>query len=122
MVAGGYKRRMAKTGWMALLITALFMSSPSSAPATPGDIVFEREGESQGFAPATFPHWVHRIRYRCYVCHSEIFEMKKGANKVTMEKINQGEFCGKCHNGKIAFHVEFQTCGRCHKAPTNTKP
>lgn len=90
--------------------------------AAPGDIVFKRKAEVQGFEPAVFPHWVHRVRFRCYACHPRIFEMKKGANEVTMDKINKGEFCGKCHNGKIAFNVEFQTCGRCHVAPAKSKP
>ena len=89
--------------------------------AAPGDTVFERAGEqgagAEAFVPAFFPHWVHRIRYRCYVCHPALFEMKQGVNAVTMDSINKGEHCGACHNGRAAFIVEFQTCNRCHVEP-----
>jgi c(7)-type cytochrome triheme protein len=84
------------------------------ALAAEGDVVFKREGGEAGTAPTVFPHWVHRIRYKCYACHPEIFEMKAGANKVTMEAIRGGKFCGTCHNGKIAWGVTFETCNRCH--------
>ncbi len=87
-----------------------------AALAAPGDIVFERApGPSAGVEPTTFPHWVHRARFRCYVCHPAIFEMKAGANAISMASIKRGEHCGACHNGRIAFNVEFQTCSRCHR-------
>ena len=71
----------------------------------------------EAFPPSVFPHWVHRIQFRCYVCHSALFEMRQGANQVTMEKIGEGQFCGACHDGQTAFDVEFDTCTRCHKEP-----
>jgi c(7)-type cytochrome triheme protein len=30
-----------------------------------------------------------------------------------MDEIFKGEFCGKCHNGKMAFAAT--DCGKCHK-------
>ena len=81
----------------------------------PGDLILDRRTRATGFDPVVFPHWRHRIHFRCAVCHEQIFEMKRGATLITMEKLNQGEQCGKCHNGRIAFNVEFQTCARCHK-------
>jgi len=60
-----------------------------------------------------FPHWFHRIRYRCNVCHEAIFKLKAGSNDVNMEKItDKREMCGKCHNGLIAWDVV--ECDRCH--------
>lgn len=86
------------------------------AEAEVGDIEFKRESEAPGdYPPATFPHWVHRMQFRCYVCHDDIFQMKAGSNPVTMEAIGQGKFCGTCHNGKIAFGVLFESCQRCHR-------
>lgn len=85
-----------------------------------GDLVFERKGEATGsaaFPPAIFPHWVHRARFRCYVCHPAPFVMQQGANDISMATINKGQFCGACHNGRTAFNVEFQTCARCHRQP-----
>ena len=84
--------------------------------AVEGDIVFKRKGAPGGTAPAVFPHWVHRIRYKCYACHPALFKMKAGANEISMEAIQQGKSCGACHNGKIAWAVTFESCGRCHVA------
>ncbi len=87
----------------------------TSALAVEGDIVFTRKpGEGVGTPPAVFPHWVHRIRYKCYACHPSIVEMKAGANPITMDAITAGKFCGVCHDGKIAWGVSFETCNRCH--------
>lgn len=82
--------------------------------AVDGDIVFKREGGEGGVPASTFPHWFHRIRYKCYACHPTPFEMKAGANKITMDAIGEGKFCGACHNGKIAWAASFETCNRCH--------
>lgn len=88
--------------------------------AAPGDIQFQREGVeagAEGFPAAIFPHWVHRIRYRCDACHAETFKMERGSSEVSMEIIGRGESCGQCHNGTEAFDVDFQNCVRCHKPP-----
>jgi c(7)-type cytochrome triheme protein len=79
---------------------------------------------TDGFARAQFPHWVHRIRYRCTTCHMSIFEPKAGTNSVTMVDIEQGRFCGECHNGEIAFLPEMTNCIRCHVpvAPASVTP
>jgi len=63
--------------------------------------------------PVIFPHWFHRIRFRCKVCHHELgFEMRAGANRVTMGDIYDGKFCGMCHNGEVAWGLE--NCNLCH--------
>lgn len=79
-----------------------------------GDIVFQRKAEAGGTPPAVFPHWAHRIRYKCYACHPGIFQMKAGTNAVSMDAIQGGKFCGVCHDGKTAWAVGFDTCNRCH--------
>lgn len=79
-----------------------------------GDIVFQIDDESRGTPPAMFPHWVHRARYKCYACHPAVFEMKAGANPITMDAIRAGQYCGVCHDGDTAWGVGFDTCNRCH--------
>ncbi len=66
--------------------------------------------------PARFPHWVHRIRYQCRVCHVQIFEPRAGANRMTMKDISEGRACGRCHDGTTAFRAGFGNCQRCHVA------
>jgi len=63
---------------------------------------------------ATFPHKVHTRLLTCVNCHTSIFQMEKGADPITMEKIFAGEYCGRCH-GKVAYDLATG-CPRCHKA------
>lgn len=62
---------------------------------------------------AIFPHKTHTEWLGCPNCHTAIFQMAKGADPMTMEKINAGQYCGVCH-GKVAFPATI--CGRCHPA------
>lgn len=100
----------------AFLAAASLLVAALPGAAVEGDIVFQRKGGGEReLPPAVFPHWVHRIRFKCYVCHDAIFKMKAGANRVTMDAIQEGKFCGVCHDGKTAFSVSFETCSRCHR-------
>lgn len=89
------------------------------ARAEYGDIVLNNFSDDAGIRPVIFPHWFHRIRYSCKTCHSDIgFQMKAGASQVNMLKIINGEYCGTCHNGQIAWSVE--NCELCHSAKIKT--
>ncbi len=88
----------------------------ASVHAEVGDIAFARKTPGSDDVPvATFPHYVHRMQFKCYVCHEDIFAMKAGANAITMDAIQDGKYCGVCHNGKTAFQATFNTCPRCHR-------
>lgn len=63
---------------------------------------------------ARFPHWVHRIRFRCKACHPALFLPQARTNAMTMIEIGRGEACGRCHNGRAAFRAGFGQCPRCH--------
>ncbi len=98
-----------------------------AAPAPPGDIIFgdiiyEGKGADKDLPSSHFPHWKHRIRYRCYVCHEKIFIMKNGSNNMSMKRFKQGELCGECHNGREAYKIEGDTCHRCHNKEAATRP
>ena len=99
----------------------LLQSMAPAIGAAPGDIFFEREDKSEieAFPPSVFPHWLHRIHYRCDACHDSLFEMKKGATPVTMDLIGAGKACGACHNGDLAFDDDFTNCTRCHFVPAD---
>lgn len=82
----------------------------------PGDTVMKRQAAGMDdVPPAVFPHWIHRLQYKCHACHEVPFKMKAGENLVTMDAIQAGQFCGLCHNGKIAFVSNLSTCNRCHR-------
>jgi len=97
------------------LLVLLIVLPAASVFAVYGDIVFKVDDvEGREVAAAVFPHWIHRIRYKCYACHPAPFEMQAGANSMTMESMQAGEACGACHNGEVAWGIGFDTCNRCH--------
>lgn len=101
--------------WMRLplLLLATLATAAPPGQAEYGDVVLNRRSEQGGVRPVVFPHWFHRIRFRCKVCHQELgFEMRAGANDVRMSDISDGRFCGMCHNGDIAWGPE--RCDLCH--------
>ncbi len=84
-----------------------------SARAEYGDVVINNYSDAAGMRPVVFPHWFHRIRFRCKVCHADLgFKMQAGGNEINMLKIIDGEFCGACHNGEVAWSIE--NCDVCH--------
>ena len=98
----------AAIGWAALLALA-----PTAPSAEYGDVVLNRYSDKAGVRPVVFPHWFHRIRFRCKVCHQELgFKMRAGANDVLMADIIDGKFCGMCHNERIAWGAD--RCDLCH--------
>ena len=103
--------------FLALLLISLFMID--SAQAEYGDIVINNYSDDAGMRPAVFPHWFHRVRFRCKVCHADLgFKFQAGGNDINMLKIIDGEFCGACHNGEIAWSIE--NCGMCHSGIPGT--
>lgn len=100
-----------------LSLGVLLMTQPAHAEYA--DVVINNYSDAAGMRPAVFPHWFHRIRFRCKVCHADLgFEFKAGGNKITMAKIIEGQFCGACHNGEIAWSVE--NCAMCHSGNPGT--
>ncbi|MFZ3072366.1 MAG: c(7)-type cytochrome triheme domain-containing protein [Thermodesulfobacteriota bacterium] len=87
----------------------------------PGNFVLmthNEEMERQKLAPVLYPHWVHRLFFRCKVCHEGIEKMKRGANDISHKTMAEGKFCGACHNGKLSFPAD-KDCERCHMAGTD---
>lgn len=96
-----------------LLCAAMMALVAIPAAAEYADVVLNRRAEKEGVRPVVFPHWFHRIRFQCRVCHYELsFKMRVGSNDVTMNDISEGKFCGACHNGNIAWGAD--RCDLCH--------
>ncbi|MBI1824382.1 MAG: hypothetical protein HY200_05835 [Nitrospirae bacterium] len=75
------------------------------------NIIFKAKGD---IPDVVYPHLAHTEWLDCRNCHPGIFKMQAGSNPVTMEKIIQGEYCGRCH-GKVSFPLS--DCSRCHTKP-----
>ncbi len=75
-----------------------------------GDITYINEDAGN----ITFPHAAHTAMFGCDECHPDLFQAKRGANKATMEDMENGESCGACHDGDTAFGVA-EDCESCHE-------
>jgi c(7)-type cytochrome triheme protein len=104
-----------------LLVLALGLACAGAVLAEYADVVLDRASTKNGVRPVVFPHWFHRIRFRCKVCHSELgFKMRAGANTIQMADILDGRFCGMCHNGQIAWAPD--RCDLCHSGKRGVAP
>lgn len=96
---------------------ALLVSVPAHAEY--GDVVINNYSDDAGMRPVIFPHWFHRVRFRCKVCHADLgFKFQAGGNNITMLNIIDGEYCGACHDGELAWSVE--NCNLCHSGKPGT--
>ncbi|HJV54088.1 MAG TPA: c(7)-type cytochrome triheme domain-containing protein [Noviherbaspirillum sp.] len=104
---------------LVMMILTAFFADMRNARAEYGDIVINNYSDAAGMRPPIFPHWFHRIRFRCKVCHADLgFKFKAGGNEINMVKIIDGQYCGACHNGNIAWSVE--NCNLCHSGKPGT--
>ena len=103
-----------------LLLSAVFTFGFNEvARAEYGDVVMNEFSDDAGMRPVVFPHWFHRIRFRCKVCHGDLgFKFEAGGNGINMLKIIDGEYCGACHDGDVAWSIE--NCDLCHSGIPNT--
>jgi len=82
--------------------------------------------------PVAFDHWVHRSKFTCRVCHTDIgFNMQKGTTDITAKDNMRGYMCGTCHNGKSEYEgkkifvacsevvTDPKVCFRCHETEKN---
>lgn len=116
-----------KTGWRAALaavalaaVGGAYSLEVRDARAEYGDVVINNYSDAAGVRPVVFPHWFHRVRFRCKVCHSDLgFKFKAGGNEINMLKIIDGQFCGACHNSTVAWSIE--NCDLCHSGKPGTR-
>jgi c(7)-type cytochrome triheme protein len=103
----------------AVIFVGALLLVPQPSQAEYADVVINNYADAAGMRPVVFPHWFHRIRFRCKVCHADLgFKFKAGGNKINMAKIIDGKFCGACHNGEVAWSVE--NCAMCHSGIPGT--
>ena len=70
------------------LILMLSVLMFTAVQAEYGDVILNRYAEKEDMRPVVFPHWFHRIRFRCKVCHADLgFKF-------------QAENCDLCHSGR----------------------
>ena len=102
-----------------ILVALMAVPQVSLALKLPKDLTLTDTGDQP---PAVFSHEKHagELKLKCNECHTKLFQMKAGktaekSGKLTMEAMQQGKFCGACHNGEPVFSVKSEeSCVRCH--------
>jgi c(7)-type cytochrome triheme protein len=100
---------------LALISVIVSILPQESSARMPGGIYYKDTGELES---VRFSHSIH-LSYgnTCNDCHNKIFQMRIGQanvrNAMTMKTMEEGKFCGTCHNGKRAFSVQSD-CDQCH--------
>lgn len=114
------RHRLLTAIMLVLLLLLIGILTVQPVYAEYADVVLNKYSDKEGVRPVIFPHWFHRIRFQCRVCHQELgFEMRVGSNQVTMDEIIDGKFCGACHDGETAWSVDH--CDLCHSALPETQ-
>lgn len=98
------------------LLPAVLVATPVLAAAFPAVLrVPRREPAAGGSLPrALFSHGTH-ASFGCYACHPSTFPQAPLA--FTHREMNEGRFCGRCHDGRIAIAVSAKPCQDCHVSP-----
>ena len=95
-----------------------------------GNVVINSYSEAKGEAAVMFPHWLHRAKFTCRLCHVDLgFAMQAGGTDITEADNEAGLFCGSCHNNKISFGPlidhpalgKIRQCERCHSVGKQIK-
>ena len=111
---------------MRLLVAATALAAPAvlsqtldllplPEPHEYGNVLITRQEESSSQLSVPFSHWSHRRYHTCRVCHFELgFVMAANVTEITEEQNRNGQYCGACHNGEIAFDHGEENCIKCH--------
>ena len=83
------------------------------AAAFPAIVRIPRRDPKGPAAPpaAQFSHRSHET-FGCYACHPSLFP--QALVGFTHGEMRQGQFCGRCHEGHVAFAIQGAACARCH--------
>lgn len=105
--------------------TGVLFAGDEQKEAEPSAEVLESWGADEVVAndphDAMFTHQTHVVDLGldCDACHPDTFEKKRGSalakGDFTMASMEEGMYCGACHNGDMAFGVkEPDSCATCH--------
>ncbi len=98
-----------------ILAAAIMLFSAGAAYSVSKDR--QLEFSSSAFGNVIFNGSLHAgVGKACDDCHNlDAFPMqKKGVANISMQGMMEGNRCGICHNGKVAFGVD-DNCARCHR-------
>ena len=91
----------------------LLLASAALGAAFPAVLRIPRRNPGAAAFPprALFSHRTHQS-FGCYACHPSVFP--QAAVGFTHAEMQEGKFCGRCHDGRTAFAIPGAPCARCH--------
>lgn len=109
---------------LGLISSVGVLASGDQEAAETGDVL-QSWGNTQVVAKKEinpmFSHKTHVVALGlgCDSCHPDTFQKKRGAaaanGDYTMAALEEGKYCGVCHDGETAFGVEEpESCTSCH--------
>ena len=105
-------RSPARGRWL-VLVLGLLVSAAALGAAFPALLRIPRRNAGVPYPPrALFSHRSHET-FGCYGCHPSIFP-QQGLVAFTHQEMSEGQFCGRCHDGRTAFAIPGTQCTRCH--------
>jgi c(7)-type cytochrome triheme protein len=111
-------RRTLSLAAAALLVAGIALAQ--NMPKLPADITLPQTGDSPG--KVVFSHQNHvgfQAKPDCTACHPTLAPIVRSKTQakpapVTHARMEKGQACGACHNGKAAHG--FDDCTTCHKS------
>jgi c(7)-type cytochrome triheme protein len=91
------------------------MPEPDAADAV--DVTLSTSGKPERLV--VFSHAAHGRWLNCANCHPAVFEKRAGSAKITMDAMEEGKYCGVCHD-KVAL-AQPNECTSCHKVKVKKK-
>ena len=105
-------RPPARSRRLATVLT-LLASAAALGASFPAVLRIPRRDHGVTYPPrALFSHRSHES-FGCYACHPSIFPQQTLV-AFTHQEMNEGRFCGRCHDGRTAFAIPGTACARCH--------
>jgi len=89
-----------------LALAGLALTPPVGAEY--GDVVINNYSDAAGMRPVVFPHWFHRVRFRCKVCHADLGFQFGFQGRVEFQLAGQFVEVGALHK---VFFVDQQHAG-----------
>jgi len=104
--------------WTAALETKLIapsgvISDKDKDPGRTADDDIELATSGKPKRMVIFSHSTHTQWLTCNNCHNAIFKREAGSATITMDDIDDGKYCGVCHD-KVAL-AQPSGCKGCHK-------
>jgi c(7)-type cytochrome triheme protein len=113
---GPSSRRAARFIYCIIFFGMVLCSLAGRAHAVASGLTITYGGRGAG--QVVFDGTVHAKELSCDDCHEPylmrpaLYAMKKGSETITMNKIERGRSCGRCHEVSMA---DFITCSKCHQ-------